>query len=226
MGISLQVQVRIYFSVGLYKLNILLTWARGWGGRGGGRVSPRAAGTRQTPCAGTQSPPAQPSTQDSHPDGGGSFYWGIESTSFTDPDPDPAISSVTLSRWLELIVLLPNQAHQFLIQKLLFRNHTLSTKRTVPISFPYPFRQQCYGSGSSDSYLWQTNPARILLFLTVTKTPTKINFSFSKLLCLFLFEGTFTSFIKDKSHKEFTKQYKSRSVFIFFLLMKGSRIRP
>ncbi len=67
-GEPLQVQVCIYFYIGCYKLYILLTWARGWGGRGGGRVSPRAAGTRQTPCAGTRSPPAPPGTQVSRPE--------------------------------------------------------------------------------------------------------------------------------------------------------------
>ncbi len=57
------------------------------------------------------------------------------------------------------------------------------------------------------TYLWHTDPARILLFLTVTKTPTKINFFLTKLVCLFLFEGTCTPFFKDKSHKEFTNQF-------------------
>jgi hypothetical protein len=48
---------------------------------------------------------------------------------------------------------------------------------------------------------------RILLFSSLTfKVPTKNKHFFPKLLCLFLFEGTFTSFFKDKSQKEVTKQ--------------------
>ncbi len=50
----------------------------------------------------------------------------------------------------------------------------------------------------------------------------KIIFS-SKFLWLLLFLGTFTSFSKDKSHKEVTKEYKSR--FFFLFLFEDGRMR-
>jgi hypothetical protein len=44
-----------------------------------------------------------------------------------------------------------------------------------------------------------------------------------KFVCLLLFEGTFRSVFKDKkSHKEVTKQQKSR-FFLLFLLLDGAR---
>jgi hypothetical protein len=40
--------------------------------------------------------------------------------------------------------------------------------------------------------------------------------------CLLLFEGTFTSVFTEKSHKEVTKQWKSRFFFYFCLMMELS----
>jgi hypothetical protein len=50
------------------------------------------------------------------------------------------------------------------------------------------------------------------------KTNLKKKFS-----CILLFEGTFTSFFKDKSQKEVTKQWKSR--FSLLYLLNDRRIR-
>jgi hypothetical protein len=46
-----------------------------------------------------------------------------------------------------------------------------------------------------------------------------------KLICLLLFEGTFTSFFKDKSQKEVTKQ-KESMFFFFCLMIEGSGSKP
>jgi hypothetical protein len=43
-------------------------------------------------------------------------------------------------------------------------------------------------------------------FVSVLHDANKIIFFFFKFLCLFLFEGTFTSFFKGKSYKAVTKQ--------------------
>ncbi len=61
---------------------------------------------------------------------------------------------------------------------------------------------------------------RNLLF---TQWPSRIQLKnlFSKLLCLFIFEDTFTSFFKDKK----SQNSRNQVFFFFFLLMEGSR-RP
>ncbi len=46
-----------------------------------------------------------------------------------------------------------------------------------------------------------------------------------KFLCILLFEGTFTSFFKIKSQKEFTKQQKSRFFLLFLLNDRRIQIR-
>jgi hypothetical protein len=49
----------------------------------------------------------------------------------------------------------------------------------------------------------------------------KTNF-FQKFFCIVLFEGTFTSFFKDKKSKEVKKLYKSRFFYNFCLKIEGS----
>ncbi len=56
------------------------------------------------------------------------------------------------------------------------------------------------------------NRLRILLFSSVTfKMPTKNNF-----LCLFLFEGTFTSLFKDKKSERSHKTVEIEIFLLFF----------
>jgi hypothetical protein len=73
---------------------------------------------------------------------------------------------------------------------------TSDPRHTILLSF-----SQCSGSMT----FFGVDP-RILLFSSLTfKMPTKNKFK-KKFFCLLLFEGTFTSFFKDKSKKEVTKQ--------------------
>jgi len=68
-----------------------------------------------------------------------------------------------------------------------------------------------YGSGSTDGYLWLTDPdpAQDLLFLSVTfKTPTKIIYVFCLLLQYMMVHLHHSS--KIKSHKEVTKDGRIR----------------
>ncbi len=67
-----------------------------------------------------------------------------------------------------------------------------------------------------DMRIRTTDRIRILLFLSVAfKISTKSKF--------LLFEGTFTSVLKRKSHKEFTKQVEIKFFHTFFCsIMEGS----
>jgi hypothetical protein len=57
------------------------------------------------------------------------------------------------------------------------------------------------------------------VFVRTFKMPTKNLFKF---FCLLLFEGTFNHSSKIKSHKEVTKQCKSRFSYNFCVVMEGS----
>jgi hypothetical protein len=46
-----------------------------------------------------------------------------------------------------------------------------------------------------------------------------------QVFCLLLFEASFTSFFKEKSHKEVTKQQESRFIFFLLFLRDDGRIR-
>jgi hypothetical protein len=71
-----------------------------------------------------------------------------------------------------------------------------------------------YGSGSADPYLVTTvmdpDPA---IFISNLQDGNKKLF-FTKFFCLLLFEATLS---KNKSHKEVTKQLKSRFFFTIFV---------
>ncbi len=56
---------------------------------------------------------------------------------------------------------------------------------------------------------------------TIFKKKIKKN---SKFFCLLLFEGTFTSFFKDKKSKKVTKQWESRFFLLFLLDNRKIRI--
>ncbi len=61
------------------------------------------------------------------------------------------------------------------------------------------------------------------LFVSDLQDTKKKYYFFSTFLCLFLFEGTFTSFLKIKSHKEVAKNSRNQGFSSFFcLLMEGS----
>jgi hypothetical protein len=62
----------------------------------------------------------------------------------------------------------------------------------------------------------------VLLFLSVTFKMSTKNI-FLKFFGLLLFEDTFTSFFKDKSHKKVTKHYES--MFFLLFLLDDIRIR-
>ncbi len=66
------------------------------------------------------------------------------------------------------------------------------------------------------------DPAVFLIVIDL-QDANKILIFCKTFFCLLLFEGTFTSFSKIKSHKEVTKQQESRFFLLFFCLMtKGS----
>jgi hypothetical protein len=86
------------------------------------------------------------------------------------------------------------------------------------------------GSGSADPYLWlmdlypesDPDPA---IFITDLQDANK-KLILKKLFCILLFEGTFTSFFKNKKVK---KKSQSQGFSYYFCLMQGSRriwIRP
>ncbi len=78
-----------------------------------------------------------------------------------------------------------------------------------------------YGSGSSDPYLWLTDPDPA--FFVRDLKDAKNKFFFTKFLCLFLFESTFTSFNKDNKSERSHKTIEIK-IFLHFLLVNG-RIR-
>ncbi len=77
---------------------------------------------------------------------------------------------------------------------------------------------QCSGSGSAIPYLWLTDPDPALFVSKVTSRREPKTF-----FCLLFFEGTLTSFSKDKNHEKITEQQES-SLFLLFFLHNG-RIR-
>ncbi len=73
-----------------------------------------------------------------------------------------------------------------------------------------------YGSGSADPHLWLIDPdphADPAIFVSDLQDANKKN-----ILLLILFEGTFTSYLKIKRHKEVTKSTVGINVFLLFLL--------
>ncbi len=61
----------------------------------------------------------------------------------------------------------------------------------------------------------------------LSRRQQKLIFFSLQFLCLFLLDGTFTLFFKDKSHNEFTKQYGTveTKFFLHCLLTEESRLR-
>ncbi len=90
---------------------------------------------------------------------------------------------------------------------------------------------QCagYGSGSSDPNLWLTEPdLDPALFVTDLQDAINWWFFFSRLLCLpvFLFEGTFISFFKEKKIIKRHKTVEIKDFLHFFLVDGRIRIHP
>ncbi len=66
-----------------------------------------------------------------------------------------------------------------------------------------------YGSGSAYPYLWRTDPA---IFVSDIQDAFKF-------LCLLLFEGTFTSFFKDKKVIKKSQNSRNQGFSYYFCLM-------
>jgi hypothetical protein len=77
----------------------------------------------------------------------------------------------------------------------------------------------CYGSGSAAPAL-TPDPA---IFVNDRQEGNKKLFFFPKLFCFLLFEGTYTSFSKDKKSQKNAKQQESRFSLLF--LFDDRRIR-
>ncbi len=84
------------------------------------------------------------------------------------------------------------------------------------------------GSGSAGPCLWlikpDSDPDPAIFVINTQDTNKKLNLN-KKFFCLLLFEGTFTSFIKDKKSKRSHKKVKARFFSLFLLDDRRIRIR-
>ncbi len=117
---------------------------------------------------------------------------------------------------------------------LLFNSFFKGTAVLCKLAVRLSIRHQCSGSmtfwrgsgsGSADPCLWLMDPdpdsapapdaIRILLFSSLTfKMPPKNDF-FKTFFCIVLFEGTFTSFFKDKTSK---RSHKTVEIKVFLTI--------